>query len=336
MAQPYFTICLPSYNAGAFIGETLDSLMRQTFTDWQCLVVDDGSTDDTEAAVLSVGDPRIRFVRNDHNVGYPGNLQRCFDLAQSGEVLYLLGNDDILSPIALERTFSAFQLAPDIAVVTRPYFFFETTPDVAIRYTPLFDPDEDRIMSPHDGAETWLKIYSSLAQLSALAFRRKLVVGRCNPWVFPAHVEPWLETFKRHRGVFLKDYPLAVRKGTSQTRHVPGIYDPSALWSWVDMFDRVFSGDEWALPRRLGRNFIARNTEGLVQIRCHSTMKIFLREVVLYAHYRPANLLALRYWFYVFGSLAMPPRSLRRITDILTPFFCRPRDPRVRLAHQLT
>jgi glycosyltransferase involved in cell wall biosynthesis len=322
--MPCFTVCIPSYNAAGVIGKTLQSLICQTFSDWECLVVDDGSTDGTESAVVSLVDPRIRFVKNDKNLGYPGNLQRCFDLA-TGTYLYLLGNDDILSPIALERTYAAFQMAPDIALVTRPYYWFETDESIAVRYSKRFDTSADRIISANDDAHTLRMLYSTLAQLSGLAYRRDAIAGSVNPYVFPAHVQPFLATFKSHRAVFLKDYPLAVRIAHSQTRHVSSIYDPSPLWSWVNMFDAVFPGKRWNLPRNVGRDFVAKNVEGLVQIRCYSTLKVFLREAWLHLWYRPINILIWRWWFYTLGCLIMPPLALRRVVDRLMPFFTKPR-----------
>jgi glycosyltransferase involved in cell wall biosynthesis len=332
MVAPRFTVCIPSYNAAGIIAETLDSLVAQTITDWECLVVDDCSTDDTESAVAGIGDPRIRFVKNEKNLGYPGNLQRCFDLA-TGEFIYLLGNDDILSPIALQRTFAAFGMAPDVAVVTRPYYWFENDDlQQAVRYTKCFDATADRVLSPEDGEDVWRILYSTLAQLSGLAFRRAALVGRVNPWVFPAHVQLFLATFKEHRAVFLKDYPVAIRIAASQTRHVSSIYDPSPLWSWVDMFDAVFPGDRWSLPRRTGRDFVARNVEGLVQIRCYSRFRIFLREAWLHLWYRPRNIVTPKFWFFALGCLVMPPRALRSTVDRLMPFFLRPRTNDVALA----
>lgn len=317
--MPTFSVCIPSYNAASVIGATIESLLRQTLTDWECLVVDDGSTDETENIVRGFGDPRIRFFKNETNLGYPGNLQRCRDLAK-GSYVYFLANDDILSPLALERTYEAFQIAPDIAVVTRPYYWFENDdPETAIRYTTPLDPEKDRIISADDDDATLRAIFDVMGQVTALAFRNDLFIDRINPHVWPAHIEPFLAMLKRHRGVFMHDYLIAVRLEHSQARTVPKIYDPSPLWTWVNMLSNVFPGERWARQRKVGIDNIAKHVEGLVQLRKYSTLKCFLREAYFYLKYRPVNAFSLRYWFFALGCLATPPAMLRRLVDALMP-----------------
>jgi glycosyltransferase involved in cell wall biosynthesis len=222
--MPAFTVCMPSYNAATIIGATIESLLRQTFADWELLVVDDCSTDETEAVVRGFSDPRIRFSKNEQNLGYVGNFQKCCDLAQ-GTYAFFLANDDILSPLALERTHAAFVMAPDIAIVTRAYYWFENNdPDVPIRYTVPVDATCDRIVSINDDDRTLRTILDSLGQVSGLAFRTDVLKTTRNPHVWTAHIEPFLAAFKSYRAVFLHDYLLAVRVEFSQARHLPKIY----------------------------------------------------------------------------------------------------------------
>ena len=318
-AMATFSVCIPSYNAETVIGATIDSLIRQTFTDWECVVVDDGSTDRTESVVRAFDDPRIRFFKNETNLGYPGNLQRCRDLAK-GTFVYFLANDDILSPHALQRTYEAFQIAPDIAVITRPYYWFQNNdPAVAIRYTTPLDPQEDRIITADDDDKTLRAIFEVMGQVTALAFRNEMFTEPINPHVWPAHIQPFLEILKTRRGVFMHDYLIAVRLEHSQARTVPKIYDPSPLWTWVNMMQSVFDGARWSRQRKTGIDNIARHVEGLVQLRKYSTLKCFVREAWFYLKYRPLNALSPRYWFFAVGCLATPPGLLRKLVDRLMP-----------------
>lgn len=313
--MPTFTVCIPSYNAERVIGATIESLLRQTFTDWECLVVDDGSTDGTEAVVRSFPDSRIRWIRNATNLGCAGNFQRCRDLA-TGTYIYFLANDDVISPLALERTLAAFNMASDIGCVTRPYYWFrDNRPDLPIRFTNPLDPHTDRIISADDGNDVLRAVFDVMGQVSGIAFRNDALKTPFNPQVWTTHIEPFLATLKTHRGVFLHDYLLAVRLEHSQARTLPKIYDPSPLWTWVDMMQRVFAGDRWKRQRMAGINNIGSHVEGLVQLRCHSTMKCFLREAWFYLWYRPVNALSIRYWFFSLGCLVMPPKVLRDLVD---------------------
>lgn len=95
MATPRVSVCIPSYRGATTIGQAIDSVLAQDFADFELLVVDDASPDDTAAVVASRSDPRLRLVRNAHNLGPQGNWNRCLELAR-GEYLKLLPHDDLL------------------------------------------------------------------------------------------------------------------------------------------------------------------------------------------------------------------------------------------------
>lgn len=319
-----FTVLIPSYNAEKIIGATIASLVAQTFTDWECLVVDDGSTDGTEAAVRAFTEPRITFIKNPSNLGCAGNFQRARDLA-TGTYVYFLANDDILSPRALERTLEAFRLAPDIGAVTRPYYWFENNnPETVVRYTTPIDPKADRIFSADD-TDVLRAVFDTLGQVTGMAFRNDALTTPFSPYVFTTHIQPFLSTLRTHRAVFMHDYLVAVRIESSQTRTLPKIYEPSPLWTWVNMMDEVFAGKRWERTRRIGRDNIASHVEGMVQIRFSSTFGTWLREAWLYLLYRPANALSIKFWIFTFSCLLIPPRTLRRLVDRLIPIVTRRR-----------
>ena len=60
---------MPAYNNGLFIREAIDSIISQTYTHWELLIVNDASIDDTEAIVTAYQDARIHYQRNEHNMG---------------------------------------------------------------------------------------------------------------------------------------------------------------------------------------------------------------------------------------------------------------------------
>jgi len=76
--------------------------LAQTFSDFELLIVDDDSPDETAAVVARYPDPRIRFLRNEHNLGAEGNWNRCLELAR-GRYFKLLPQDDLLAPACLAR-----------------------------------------------------------------------------------------------------------------------------------------------------------------------------------------------------------------------------------------
>lgn len=332
VGSPVFSICIPSYNAAAIIEETLDSVLAQTFGDFEVIVVDDASTDATEEVVRRYGDPRMRVERNAVNVGYARNVARCWELAR-GTYVYLLGNDDVLSPVALERTLEAFRSDPDVALVTRPYYWFAgDDPADAVRHVAPLDVAHDRIVGVDADDRTLCAVVDSLGQLSGLAFRRDRVADGFDEAIFTAHVRPFLATWRQHKAVFLCDYVVAVRIVSSQTRSLSSIYDPSPVWTWVRLFELVFADPRYARVRRAGRRHIAGHVQGLVQVRAYAPYWVFVREVGVLVRYRPQNLLRPVFWACALGLAVLPRAAIVPLVDRLKPLVTRTRERDIVLA----
>ena len=91
---PLVSICIPTYNSGATLGETLASIIEQSHQRLEILVVDNASTDNTIEVASRFDDPRIRIYRNDVNIGAEGNFNRCIELA-NGTYTAIYHADDL-------------------------------------------------------------------------------------------------------------------------------------------------------------------------------------------------------------------------------------------------
>jgi glycosyltransferase involved in cell wall biosynthesis len=100
MSQPLFSICIPNYNYANYIGETIQSVLDQTFQDFEIIVADNASTDDSISVVERFKDERIRIIRNRYNIGFAPNLQRASEPAR-GKFMLMLSSDDRMRPGAL-------------------------------------------------------------------------------------------------------------------------------------------------------------------------------------------------------------------------------------------
>jgi glycosyltransferase involved in cell wall biosynthesis len=107
MAPPV-SIVVPTHDGAAFLGEALRSALAQSFPDFELLVVDDGSTDDTVAVARSFPDGRLAVHVNDRRCGLPGNWNRGLALARGRHVKFLF-QDDVLAPDALARLVAALE-----------------------------------------------------------------------------------------------------------------------------------------------------------------------------------------------------------------------------------
>lgn len=96
------SIIMPSYNTGRVIAETIRTVLAQTYENWELIVVDDCSTDDTDAVVARFDDPRIRYFKNESNSGAAVSRNRALREAK-GRWIAFLDSDDLWQPEKLTK-----------------------------------------------------------------------------------------------------------------------------------------------------------------------------------------------------------------------------------------
>lgn len=116
--KPQLSIGMPVYNGAQFIHEALDSIIVQTFTDFEVIISDNASTDRTQEICESymAQDERIRYHRNGDNRGAAWNYNQVFDLS-SGEFFKWAAHDDMLAPEFLEKSIQVLQQDPEVVLV---------------------------------------------------------------------------------------------------------------------------------------------------------------------------------------------------------------------------
>mgnify|MGYP002761638084 CR=1 FL=1 len=102
MVDGLVSIIMPSWNTARFIRESIDSVRNQTYTNWELLIVDDCSTDNTDEIVASYSDERIRYFKNEKNSGAALTRNRAMREAR-GEWIAFLDSDDLWTTEKLER-----------------------------------------------------------------------------------------------------------------------------------------------------------------------------------------------------------------------------------------
>jgi len=108
--QPLISIITPTYNHGNFIGQCIESVLAQTYPHWEQIIIDDGSTDDTNEVVSQYKDERIKYVRQ-NNVGI-WRLNETYNRAlqySQGELIAILEGDDFWPTYKLEKQLIAFE-----------------------------------------------------------------------------------------------------------------------------------------------------------------------------------------------------------------------------------
>lgn len=115
--MPKFSVLMANYNNGAYIDEAIRSVLAQTFSDWELVIIDDASRDNSvERINRYLSDPRIRLFARDRNEGYTQAL--IFGLSKaSSEIVGVLDSDDALAPNAVERVLTIHTQKPEVGLV---------------------------------------------------------------------------------------------------------------------------------------------------------------------------------------------------------------------------
>lgn len=211
-AFPQVSVVTPTYNRAAVVGRAITSVLNQTFSDLECIVVDDGSTDQTVPLVEGFQDPRLRLVRLPANGG-PSLARNVGIQAACGELIAFLDSDDEWLPQKLELQVKRMQEAAD--------------PRVAVIYC---------LCSQYDGATDRMKPHSTVIHEGDV-FERLL---------YAEDYDLWLRLAEMHNH-FLAVSKLLVNKYENRGPQLSS--DPFARFGGMRLLDRKWRP---AIKRHLG------------------------------------------------------------------------------------
>jgi teichuronic acid biosynthesis glycosyltransferase TuaG len=135
--RPLISVIMPAYNAAAFISDAIASVIAQTWQEWELIVIDDGSTDDTPMILASTRDPRVRRLHKS-NGGVSSARNMGLDHAR-GEYVAFLDADDLLPPRSLASRMEVMLADPKVHFVDGTVFSFsDSDPEGREIYRPAF------------------------------------------------------------------------------------------------------------------------------------------------------------------------------------------------------
>ncbi len=142
------SVCVPTWNGAAHLAQCLDGVLAQTESDFELVLVDDGSTDATGEVLARYADPRLVVHRNPRRLGIPGNWNRCLALARAPYVQFAF-QDDVLAPAAVERLRAALDADPHAVLA---FGRREIRHEGARDGLPLVDPAYARALAAFHGS----------------------------------------------------------------------------------------------------------------------------------------------------------------------------------------
>lgn len=114
--NPKISVLIPVYNGAAYLRPSIESILNQTFTDFELLLLDDASTDNSAEIIKSYTDSRIKFFQSEKNLGISAARNKLMDLAQ-GEYLAVMDHDDLSAPTRLAEQFEFMERNPEVAML---------------------------------------------------------------------------------------------------------------------------------------------------------------------------------------------------------------------------
>jgi glycosyltransferase involved in cell wall biosynthesis len=225
------SVCIPVYNSAATVERSIESVLTQTYRDFECIVVDNHSNDATVEKVAAFTDPRIRLVRNETNIGLVGNHNKCVRIAR-GQLIQFVHGDDWLLPHCLERLVPAFD-SPNVGMAFARRRVQTTNASWKARYGRLDRPLQP-LSAVNEGRELIRKylaaggLGNTIGEPTSVMLRRETLIaaGAFHQEVRTmADIDTWLRVLIRSDAAFVDD-ELTVR------------------WHHADSATDVFAGSE--------------------------------------------------------------------------------------------
>jgi glycosyltransferase involved in cell wall biosynthesis len=119
MNTPLVSICVPTYNRPEFLRRAVESCLAQTYPHFEVIITDNSTNDDTAKLAANWTDPRLRYFKNQGNIGAVASSNRAVSLS-SGQYIKFLMDDDLLKPRCLERMVQALEANPTAGIAMAP------------------------------------------------------------------------------------------------------------------------------------------------------------------------------------------------------------------------
>jgi len=191
--SPLITVLMPVYNAERDLRQAVDSILGQTFTDFEFLIIDDGSTDASYQILASYNDSRIRLQRNEKNIGLVATLNKGIELAR-GVYIARMDNDDISLPNRLAEQYALSEIQSADIVGCKFNVIDSTGEHLKKVQVPLF-PDEFTVCL----ANTVPFAHGSVMFRRSFLVDNKLQYG---PGLYSEDYDLWIRMFEKGANFF--------------------------------------------------------------------------------------------------------------------------------------
>lgn len=210
--MPRVSVILPIYNAMSFIANAVESILAQTYQDFELILIDDCSTDGTIEILNKFVDTRIQLIKNTSNLGLVGSLNKGLTIA-SGEYIARMDHDDIAMPFRFDRQIKFLDKYPEISILGTGYRLVDASGKLGVAYIP---PES------HDEVEWALSFICPLAHPTVMMRRNvvELAGGYLESASYAEDYDLWERLSHNSRFANIADPLLLLRKHSSNMSKV--------------------------------------------------------------------------------------------------------------------
>jgi glycosyltransferase involved in cell wall biosynthesis len=165
---PSVSVCIPVYNGEQFLDETIHSVLDQTYRDYELVILDNASTDQSGNIARSSSDPRIRVERNRRTLPQAENWNRVVELAR-GSLIKLVCADDLLHPRCLELQVPPMEADPGLALVAARRHMID---------------EQSRVIVPRRGLRGLIGVHTGVEVARRVVRNGANPIGECNNVLF--------------------------------------------------------------------------------------------------------------------------------------------------------
>jgi glycosyltransferase involved in cell wall biosynthesis len=259
--MPRVSVIIPCYNHAHYLPDAVNSVLTQTFTDWEVIIVDDGSTDNTREVAAQFTDPRIRYIYQE-NRGLSGARSTGIHAAE-GELIALLDADDMWEPTFLEMMITALQAEPAASAAYCGFCWMDTDGNLLKQaVSKVVAPDQFREELLYHGS--WLSACAIVVRASA--YRE---IGPFDETLRACEdLDMWLRLSQKHRFVSVPQVLVRYRRaGNNMSDDVERMSEAFTLLIEKHFGDMLEPVETWSSQKRavVGRLYSSRAFGHLAQ-----------------------------------------------------------------------
>ncbi len=248
-ADPLVSICIPTYNRAGMLADAIASALGQTYSRIEVIVVDNASTDNTAEIIASFADPRLRYIKNEENLGLFGNFNRCIKVA-SGNLIHILHSDDTIEPQFTKRCVAFFRQNPQVMLTFGSAKILRDNRVVGeLNYS-----DKDVILAPPEGFRLLLSERNFIICPSVIVKKELYDVLGGYPVDLPysADYALWLKVTRCYPIGYVRDAVINYRQGEHSESYRLLFSSPDGYFDMIRIYLSMIHdlGDEYGSYRK--------------------------------------------------------------------------------------